>query len=174
MPFFPARAPKGHSLAEFIHEEVCSSDAVVVGHITGKQSYLTENKDWVFTDYDFVVDEAFKSPDAQLHPGSQITVTRTGGELIIYGHPVKATESSYPPFQLGDTYALFLKFLPSSGSYQAVKEGSSYKVDSGKISKLTRGTLIPELNRPFDWQTFQNEVRISATSTCDSTKGGSK
>jgi hypothetical protein len=51
-----------------------------------------------------------------LEGATRIVVSRAGGEIVVDGNNVRAIETEYPLFELGEQYLFFL-FRSPSGSY---------------------------------------------------------
>src|SRR4051812_22309776 len=50
LPFFDPNRP-GNSLADFAKDQGCKADAVVIGTVLSKSSFLSSQENWVFTDH---------------------------------------------------------------------------------------------------------------------------
>ena len=96
----------------------CESDLVVVGKFGKATSYPTEDQGYIYSDLDFTVEEVVKNnPSAPVTAGQDITITRPGGLLTINGRHVYAVSESFPLFHLGQEALLYLRSLPSVGTY---------------------------------------------------------
>ena len=49
------------TFSERITNLSCDADAIVVGEVTSKSSQLTEDQDFIFTDYELKVEEVIKN-----------------------------------------------------------------------------------------------------------------
>jgi hypothetical protein len=130
------------SFEDFLTDLTCAADAVVTVVVKDRASQLTENKEFIFTDYTAVVEEVFRG--TSLTPNTTITVTRPGGKVQIDGHIVGAVDSSFKVLEPGKHYLLFLQNVPATGAYQSVRKGSFLLEDSDLISLTDQ--FIPGIN----------------------------
>ncbi len=160
------RNPIPISLQEFLRKLACDSNAVVIGSVKDNTSQMTENEDFVFTDYQFIIEEVLKDYAAyHIIPQTEITVTRPGGKVQLEGKIVQAIDASFMPLNEGKHYLLFLNHIPTTGAYKAVNSFSSFEVDDKKVSTLTKETM--QVDRETDDPTlFMNQVRASIASGC--------
>jgi hypothetical protein len=157
---------------KFLREMAVDADAVVVGTIKNKSSQLTEDEDYVFTDYDMTVVEVLKdNPAAPIQTNNKMVVTRPGGTIFLNGRIVEALDESFQPLRKKNQYLLFLRFIPSTGAYEALNSKASFQIGSDKIKKLTK--------EPFSFDdanvaSFINEVRAAVAVAPSGKKGGVK
>jgi len=108
------------------------SDIVIVGTVTGKQSFLTEHQTDVFTEYSVTVSEVLKN-DAEnsAQPMSTLYFARAGGSISFEGHLIYHTfGGGVRPLQIGATCLLFLKHLPDmSDAYR----GRAFLIENGAL-----------------------------------------
>lgn len=158
-------------LQQLLQEMAGGADAVVVGTIGNQSSQLTEDEDYVFTDYEMDVEEVLKdNPTAPIQPNSKITITRPGGTILLNGRIVKAVDDSFLPFRKKAQYLLFLRFIPSTGGYQALNSKASFQLNGNEITKLTKESLsLGDTNAA----SFMNKVRV-AIASAPIGKGGAK
>jgi len=153
------------TLTDVLRNLSCSADAIVLGTVTGKTSQLMNSRQFVFTDYDFVVDEIYKdNASAPIRVSQTITVVRPGGAVEIDGRVVRAIDESYEPLLTDNHYLLFLKYLPKTDSYDSGLPRGSFKVKDNKLIKLT-GLWIPG----FDSERvgpFIESIRVAIGSSC--------
>lgn len=132
------------------------SDVVATGQFIRKISALTANEAFVFTDYEFLIEDVWKSTSISTlqrpqRPGDEITITLPGGTVESNGHKVSASVSNRAPIQTGRTYLLYLQYLPDSRSYKPVS------LDGLDIT----GPLVTSLkttNRPPHKDLLNNKV----------------
>lgn len=86
------------------------SDVVVVGEVQGRQSYLSNDKSGVYTEFSVSVSEVLKGDPAQINQGVTITASRAGG-VVRYpdGHKRLYLVSGGGLPLDGGQYVLFLK-----------------------------------------------------------------
>ncbi len=162
MPFFSGEpAP---SLEQFVAGMLCRSDAVLQGQVLSKASFLTENREWVFTDYEFKIEEVLNvRPGISVEPESIVTVTRTGGELRIGKSVIRVSNASYKPLQIGSTYLLFLTYLPDTGSFTSRLSRAAFLVQGRDAVALTSEATPAE--QP-DATALREAVRSAHWSAC--------
>lgn len=115
----------------------CSADAIVVGTVSGKTSQLMEKRQFIFTEYDFVVTEVLKdNRAAPIVLNQPLTVVRPGGTVEIDGQAVRAADDSYRPLLTDNSYLLFLKYLPKTKSYSSDMSKGSFKLKDNQLIKL--------------------------------------
>ncbi|HXE75919.1 MAG TPA: hypothetical protein VNN18_09835 [Candidatus Xenobia bacterium] len=141
------------------------ADAVVVGTRKHSSSSLTEGEDFIFSDFEMLVEEVIKNnPAAPIPLGSTIIVTRPGGAMRISGRVVRAVDGRFEPFKLRHRYVLFVKFVPQTGAYRAFADWSFELRDSGPL----RGARVLAPQPPWghlesakDPEAFLTEVRFA-------------
>ncbi len=110
-PSFSSREPTP-TLGQSLNELACTEDAIVVGKVKSKASQLTEEEDFVFTDYELSVEEVIKNnPSAQIGAYTEITITRPGGVVLLDGRVISADVAAYNPFKVGSRYITFLNYI---------------------------------------------------------------
>ena len=101
------------SYDQYLDKLACRSAAVVRGVIKQKSSQLTEDKDFVFTDYDLSVEEVLKnSPSNPINPYDLIVVNRPGGKVNFAGRIIQVGDKLANPLEVGGRYVLFLQVCP--------------------------------------------------------------
>lgn len=159
------------TLSEFLQGLACKADAIVIGVVTDKSSQLTEEGDFVFTDYEVSIEDVVKdNVFAHLMPNISVTLTRPGGKVQLRGHIIEAEDASFKPLVIGGRYTLFLKFIPSTGAYASLNSASSYELRDKQVRVQTEETINAELNNEKA-SAFVERVRAVAAGGCIS-KGG--
>ena len=145
------------------------ADAVVIVTFVSKSSQITTNGTNIFTDYELRVEEAIKDGAGTLKPETTITVTRPGGKVLLFGKIARTSLSAFKPLEPGRRYLLFLKYLPSTGAYEAVDAYSSFDITDTRVE-----SLCENMTRGFerDLAPFITSVRQAAAS--DPKKGGAQ
>lgn len=137
------------TFSEFLRGLACNADAVVVGVVKDKASQLTEDGDFVFTDYQLGVEEVLKdNASAHLMPNISITLTQPGGRVRLGGYIIEAEDASFRSLIIGGRYTLFLKFIPSTGAYASLNSVSSYEL-TDKAKAQTEEAVRSELSKNF-------------------------
>jgi len=145
--------PRGETVpspnfSEFLKGLACSADAVVIAVLKDKSSQLTEDGDFVFTDYELTIEDVLKDNEfAHLVPNISLTLTQPGGKVRLEGYIIEADDASFKPLVIGERYALFLKFIPSTGTYASLNSASTYELRDNKIKVQSEEAFRPDLNK---------------------------
>ncbi len=108
-----------------VAQAVCSADAVVLGTLNSELPQLTDDENFIFTEFEMGVEAVIKNnPAAEIRPGEVISVVRDGGTLVLNGKTFRATVEGFRPLSVGGRYVLLLRFVPATGSYLAFANGS--------------------------------------------------
>lgn len=127
---------------------MCDSDLVVVGTAGTATTHMTADKDFLYSDWGFRVEELLKNnPKAPVTAGASIIVTRPAGKLQINGRMIYAICSDFQDFGTGNQHLLFLRFVPETGAYAMGGQ-------PGSLSSLTRPLGSVTLLRPtmLNWK----------------------
>lgn len=175
-PGTPAALPNvaPPTLQEIIQDAVCDSDAIVIGQITNKQSQLTEDQEFIFTDYEFAVGQILKNnAKSTILLDSKITITSPGGKIALYGHTFEAEDSSFGLLKTGDLYLLFLQYIDDTGEYKAFNSKGRFHLENGNAKKLTQEWLSSDLEKEIDLTNLKQQIDISLANDCNrKVKGG--
>jgi hypothetical protein len=129
------------------------SDLVVLGKTGTGTAHMTAEKDFLYTDWNFIVEEVLKSnANSPVYPGATILVTRPGGKLQVNGRTVYATCGDFLDFATGQEYLLYLRFVPETGAYAIGGGWGSFAVSP------TTKRLDP-FNYP-DWKTTDKDTLL--------------
>jgi hypothetical protein len=121
-----------------------SADAIILGTVKRKTSLVTEDRAFVFTDYDVSVTRVFKNnPSAPIGIGAGITVTRPGGKVLLRGVVISVYDSNVEPLSVNTRVVLFLTFIPETGAYQAAKADGGFELDGSSVRPLTADRFPP-------------------------------
>ena len=150
------------TLSERITKLSCDADAIVVGEITSKSSQLTEDQDFIFTDYELKVEEVIKNNASdQITPKAEITVTGPGGKIQLNNRIVEAIDLSFPPLIVGERYLLFLKSTSIAGGYKAVNKESRFHLTNDGVDTIP----IPIPNRLKNAKNMSKPKNLGQAST---------
>jgi hypothetical protein len=129
------------------------SDLVVLGKTGTGTAHMTAEKDFLYTDWDFTVEEVLKNnATSAVHSGATIIVTRPGGKLQVSGRIVYATCGDFLDFAPGQEYLVYLRFLPETGAYAVSGGGGAFAVSP------TTKRLDP-FNYP-EWKTSDKDTLL--------------
>jgi hypothetical protein len=148
--------------ADYVAEIVNKADAVVIGEVSGQQSFLTAEGTFVFTDYAFNIADVLKNNTAgQLRAADIIIVTRPGGTVRFGNRNIKAVDEAVEPFDLRGSYLLFLEYVPSTGAYKAFNGNGAFRLESGRAAKVTKERLPFELENGSEIPTLISQIRAA-------------
>lgn len=175
-PPMPTYYPDSPTLTsgQYLKELACKADAIVIGKVVHKTSQLTEEEDFVFTDYEVSIEEIVKdNPASQIGTNTNITMTMPGGVVRLDGRVISARLAAQHPFNIGSRYLSFLRYIPESGSYTAINSRGSFLLQNGKVNKMTEGPLVRALENRDEPQLI-SELREAVTQGCGSVNKGEK
>ena len=149
-------------LGTILRDLTNSSDAVLIGIVKDRASFVTEEGTFVFTDYDLAVEQILKNnPVNLLHPSDKVSVTRPGGDLQLNGHSVRALDRSLAPLLVGGRYLLFLDYIPDTGAYKAFNSHGSFRIQGNRTAKLTMEQLPSDLEGGADIEVLAAFIRAA-------------
>ncbi|MGI8467683.1 MAG: hypothetical protein ACR2N3_04450 [Pyrinomonadaceae bacterium] len=129
---FSGRTPP--TRAGYFQRLACQSDSVVIARVIGKDSQLTENQDFVFTDYELEVGQVLKNnSNLDIQALKNITLTVLGGAVTIGNRHIKLTLTRKFPLHVAGEYLLFLKYVPDAESYRLISERGIFSVLNNQI-----------------------------------------
>src|SRR5215469_5449579 len=148
---------------KFVGRLVRESDAIVRGRVVQKASQITEDEGFVFTDYLVNVSEVLMdNRPAPISTGSNITVTRPGGKVLLDGLIIKATDNALAPLQVnGNEVLLFLRFVPETGCYSASRATDAFELQGRRLNALTGAPIPPGVLTDTD--SFTRNIRSFVT-----------
>jgi len=92
------QVPNSAPVVPTFQSALCKANAVVIGTLQTKTSALTEQGNFIFTDYDVTVDEVIKNNvSSPIAVGSTIVTTRDGGAIELDQRIFRATGSDFNP-----------------------------------------------------------------------------
>lgn len=164
LPGIPELSPTGTAVKDVLAELSCGVDAIVIGTVKDKTSQLTDCGTFTFTDYELIAEEVLKdNVISHLEPGSSLIVTRPGGKILLNGHVITAIDRSVKPLIIGDRYLLFLRFLPTTGAYEAADFDSAFRIAGSELVPQTDVVTLPNELKNRDALVFTQGVRNAAT-----------
>lgn len=126
--------------AEYFQRLGCLADTIVIARIISKDSQLTENQDFIFTDYDLEVGQVLKNnSNLDIQALRNITITVPGGSVITGGRRISIFTTRKTPLRMRGEYLLFLRHVPELETYKLANEKGIFGVLNGKI-------IIPGIN----------------------------
>ena len=158
--------PKTSHVPTFI-SALCNADAVIIGTLKSKSSQLTQQGNFIFTDYEVIIDEVIKNNlNSPIEVGSTIITTRDGGAIKVNNRVLRAKRADFDPPVVGYRYLLFLRFIPKTSSYLMYGNGS-FELQGDEMLALgpdARQELKQRANQHS--LIFLNELRSFDTGGC--------
>jgi len=110
-------------------------DAILSGTTTNRYSAIDPTHTFLYSDWIVKVNKVYKNTST-MQAGSEITVTRLGGDLNVNGKHIIDKEPSFPEFSLNHLYLFCLKALPDTSSFLALG-GATFDVTGATPVLLT-------------------------------------
>lgn len=143
---------------------VTKSDVIVIGEVTDAQAFLTESKDWVYSEFTIRLDEVLKNTGSlPLSQGSSLIADREGGRVrfpsgrIILQH---VFGQGMP--RVGRRYALFLTLDDQKQSTHIL---TGYELRGGRVFPIDNPAggqhPIATVYREADDSSFLNDLRAA-------------
>jgi hypothetical protein len=153
---------------EFLVKMSCQADALVIGTVQNKSSQLTEDGKFAFSQYGLHVNEILKNNNGAtaLTLNSDLEITRPGGAIRLNGRVIRVADESFPRLEVGAQYLVFLKFIPATGSYKALRQGD-YELIGDRFSPLVGEGLPAEIRRGGNRTSFLALVRNAISIGCN-------
>jgi hypothetical protein len=118
----------------------CQNDVAVVAKAGASFSNPTADQGFVYTDWQFTVEQVLKdNPKAPIAGSASIVVTRPGGTLEIRGRKVYARLSNFRDFVQGEELLLYLHYVPETGAY-SIREPNYFSI-SDEVLKEARDAV---------------------------------
>lgn len=145
----------------------CAAEAIIVGTIKSSVSQITAGEDFLFTDYELVVEEVIKNNTPRvIDQESDVSITRPGGAVLINNKRITAIDESFLPLRKGKRYLLFLRYLPETESFESIESGESYEVNKSDL-RLLKGGSKDVMAARTDLVVFVNELKIAINRPCN-------
>jgi hypothetical protein len=158
LPGLPVLSPIGRQSSE-VTEQAEKADAVVIASVVSKSSQITTAGTFIFTDYELNIEEALSGDRDKLKLQASITVTRPGGKVLLDGQVITINVVSFGSLMPGHRYLLFLKFLPITGTFQAVDQNSSFDISDSIVVSLSGAPDAQNFEK--DLAAFISSVKVA-------------
>lgn len=123
---------------QYLHDDACDINAVVVAKAGAPASTLTADKADILTKTPFTVTRKLKG-NASFEVGKTVNVVRQGGEVFDQGELLRVWNAYGTRFDDGSTYLLLLRRVAISDRFaDYVTQGESLEVAGGKL-RAARG-----------------------------------
>src|SRR5215475_1810599 len=118
----------------YLNKTACRSEVIVVGGVISKTSQLTENRDYVFSDYEVKIEEVLKNnTSAKPETGGQIVVSSGGGTVKVGDLIIRLGDKSWAQYKKGVRYLFFLKYAPTAAVYQGIIGDNSFALYAERV-----------------------------------------
>ncbi|MDQ3798008.1 MAG: hypothetical protein M3384_01025 [Acidobacteriota bacterium] len=126
---------------------ICRADSIASAKVNDKSSQLTEDLQFVFTDYSLEIKHILKNTSpAQAQPASIITITTPGGAVKINNRIINVAVKSNKRLEIGKEYLLFLDYLPDSDSFKLNRAESVFDISDNRVEKFGIVQSPPQKN----------------------------
>jgi hypothetical protein len=170
LPVFTPNSNAAFNLNTFLSNRACDADAIVVGTVKGQTSSLTEDESFIYTVNELKVETVLKNNSTRaIKPGEVVSAIRSGGTVQLNGRKIVAEFKGNKTLEPGQSYLLFLTFIPEKGLY--VADNISYQLKNDKIVKLTEQQLEPALESGNNANSFTSSVRAAIAVPCETVGG---
>ncbi|WP_457352453.1 hypothetical protein [Roseateles sp. P5_D6] len=158
---------------QYLHDDVCGVDGVVVAKAGIPVSALTADKADIITKTPFTITRKLKG-NASFDPGKTVNVLRQGGEVSDQGEPLRVLNTYGTHFNDGSTYLLLLRRVAISDRFaDYVSQGESLEVDGGRLH-AAKGKWY-HINHGDDSQAGLDSIeRILSAEACPNGDGAAK
>lgn len=164
-------SPRSINVGLYLRKAACQADLVLLGTVSGKESQLTAEGTFIFTDYEVAAAEVFKNNDAApVEPGAAVTVTRPGGAVEVDGRVLRAVDYRDEPLAVGGRYILFLKSIPETGAYRPLYDSrfeDSFLLRDGQVAQVSDKPAPLPSQRATAEAPFAAELRSLTSRPCD-------
>lgn len=148
---------------DFIRNLNCEADLVATVLINDQTSQLTENSEFIFTDFTATIGTVYKNNQAALATsGNPIIISRPGGKVEIKGKVVSALDASFKMLKPGRQYLLFLKYITQTGAYRSIRQGS-FEIKNDELVAMTEEALP---DGSGDTRAFSSAIQSALYSNC--------
>lgn len=170
LPLLIPNSKAPFNLESYLSNRACDADAIVLGTVKRQTSRLTEDESFIYTINDFEVGTVLKNNVAQpIKASDVISALRIGGTLQFNGRKVTAVFKGNKTLEAGQSYLLFLTFVPENGQY--VADGISYQIKNDRIVKLTDEQLERQLESGNNATSFISSIRAAIAASCETVGG---
>lgn len=154
--------------SEFLRDLSCNADAIVVGSVKSKVAHLFEDETFVYTEYEFLVQDILKNNSASpIKAYNHIEVTRPGGIIKLDNRRIKVEDFSYAPLQKNKEYLLFIRYVPSTNDYVVASPKGDFLLENNSFKALGRRSLPEDLRSGDNYQSLLKDVRSSVSAGCN-------
>jgi len=115
----------GQSLEARTQKLGCTADAVAIVTPYNQRPVLSQNENFIFTEYKVEVNEVMKGA---LRVGDRITIPRLGGTIQLPDEKIGYDVADYQPLVIGQKYLVFLTYLSATGDYAGTSARGFFEI----------------------------------------------
>ncbi|MGI8467438.1 MAG: hypothetical protein ACR2N3_03210 [Pyrinomonadaceae bacterium] len=154
--------------SNFLKDLSCKADVVVIGLVNNKAAHLTDDETFVYTEYEFSVEDILKNNSAApIKINNSIQITRPGGLIRLDNQVIRVEDKLYEPLQMKKRYLLFLKFVPSVNGYIVSDAKGDFLLENNSFKKLSKIALPGGLDIDNDSRMLFSNIRASILTGCE-------
>lgn len=154
--------------SDFLKKLSCEADAIVVGSVKSKTAHMTEDETFIYTAYEFSVQDILKNNLASsIQVNNNIEITRPGGLIKLDDRRIRVTDYSYAPLQKNKEYLLFLRYVPSASGYIVSSREGDFILDNNSFKALGGKSPPEEVSGNNDSQSLLGSIRNSVSAGCN-------
>lgn len=159
--------------SNFLKDLSCKADAVFVGTVKNKAAHLTEDETFVYTEYEFLVEDVLKNNSlSPVEANNGVQVTRPGGLIKLDNQVIRVEDKSYEPLQIKKRYLLFLRFLPLANGYIVSDVKGDFLLENNSAKKLSKFSLPEGIENNNGSETLFSNIRSSISTGCEQKLAG--
>lgn len=163
------------SSSNLLRELSCKAEAVVIGSVNNKIAHLTEDETYIYTEYEFSVEEVLKDNSASpIEINKNIQITRPGGLIKFDDQLIRFEDKMYEPLQVKQKYLLFLQFVPSANGYIVSDVRGDFLLEKNSFRRLSRISSQEGVDGDNDTQRLFISIRSFTSSGCEEKVTGGK
>lgn len=141
--------PRVTNHSQMVVDELPASfaDTILVGRITGIQTFESNDQRALYTEYTVQVEQVSSQQGQNAAPGASIVIEQTGGMLSLPNGKVLTHESKGlgTAFQSGGRYAFFLTYVAKAQCYKLTKawslsNGQATAMSADDLGRVSSGT----------------------------------
>ncbi|HEX8141618.1 MAG TPA: hypothetical protein VF553_03425 [Pyrinomonadaceae bacterium] len=135
------------------------SNLIVIGHTTGSQAYLSDNKNGIYSEFEFQVERVLKDGNQAIAIGNTIDIVREGGRVKqSSGHITRYSINGQNMPRVGNRYLLFLTCADPEQAFDII---TGYELRAGKVFPLDKAGDKFDLYYGVDEIDFFNTVQAA-------------
>jgi hypothetical protein len=152
---------------EFLHTLACGADAIIFGSPVSRAAHLTDDETFVYSQYSFLVNRVFKNNlVSQIKSGSQIQITRPGGDVIVNTQIIRVEDKNIEFLKKAGQYVLFLHYVPKARGYIMAERDGDMLVQGNVANGLSNPELPAYLGRNLSTESYFRDLYLAVGRGC--------